>query len=96
MTIKAPNTVSKLFFFDKRIKGFYEKQGYTSVPFDSIEIQKMIVESNKDLKKLFCNIWGVPRGNHLLDMYRELNGNIHEFFLHLDNHNQQLFTTINW
>ena len=96
MTAIASNTVSKLYYFDKRITGFYEKQGYTSMPFDGMEVQKMIVDSQKELKELFYKIWGLTMGNHLLDIFYDFRGNIHEFYMHLDTQNQQLFSTINW
>jgi hypothetical protein len=96
MTAIASNTVSKLYYFDKRIKGFYEKQGYNSMPFDGVEVQKMIVDSQKELKELFYKIWGLTMGNHLLDIFYDFKGNIHEFYMHLDTQNQQLFSTINW
>ncbi len=96
MTAVASNIVSKLYYFDNRIKSFYEQHGHTALPFDGTEVQKMIVDSQKELKELFYKIWGLTMGNHLLDIFYDFSGNIHEFYIHLDTQNQQLFTTINW
>ena len=95
-TALAPNTVSKLYYFDTRIKNFYEKHGYNSVPFDGKAVQKMMDKSKLELKELFYKIWGSDMGYHLLDKFYSFQGNVHEFFMSLDGKNRQRFTTINW
>jgi len=90
------NTVSKLYYFDKRIKSFYEESGYTNIPFDYKEAQKMIDDSQKELTKLFFKIWGSTMAYHLLVKFYSLGGNILEFFMSLDSENRERFTTINW
>jgi hypothetical protein len=96
MTALAPNTVSKLCYFDNRIKSFYEKNGYTNMPFDGKEVQKMIESSQLELNALFYKIWGSTMGFHLLDKFYEFRGNIHEFFMSLDSNNRELFTGKDW
>ena len=96
MTALYPNTVSKLFYFDSRIKSFYEKNGYTSVPFDGSEVQKMIEGSRKNIAALFDKIWGDSMGFHLLGKFYEFRGNIYEFYMSLDSNNRQLFSEKNW
>lgn len=90
------NTVSKLFYFDNRIKSFYEKNGYTNMPFDGKEVQKMIEGSQLELNALFYKIWGSTMGYHLIDKFYDSRGNILEFFTSLDPENRERFTTINW
>jgi len=96
MTALSPNTVSKLNYFDNRIKSFYEKNGYTNIPFDSKEVQKMIEGSQLELNALFYKIWGSSMGYHLLDKFYDSRGNIYEFFMSLDVENRERLTTINW
>ena len=96
MIALTPNTVSKLYYFDNRIKSFYEKNGYTNMPFDSKEVQKMIESSQLELNALFYKIWGSTMGYHLLDKFYDFWGNILEFFMSLDADNREKFTTINW
>lgn len=96
MIALTPNTVSKLYYFDNRIKSFYEKNGYTNMPFDSKEVQKMIESSQLELNALFYKIWGSTMGYHLLDKFYDFRGNILEFFMSLDVENREKFTTINW
>ncbi|WP_289055766.1 hypothetical protein [Carboxylicivirga marina] len=96
MIALASNTVSKLYYFDNRIKSFYEMNGYSNLPFDGIKVQKMIEQSQSELIKLFHKIWGSSMGYHLLDKFYHFRGNIHEFFMSLDSDNQEKFTTINW
>ncbi|MCT4643636.1 MAG: hypothetical protein N4A74_01520 [Carboxylicivirga sp.] len=96
MTTLAPNTVSKLYYFDNRIKSFYENHGHNSIPFDSTKVQKMISESQKELRELFYKIWGSSMGCHLLDKFYDFRGNVHEFFMSLDRSNRELFTGKDW
>ena len=95
MTALAPNTVSKLYYFDNRIKSFYEKNGYTNIPFDSQEVQKMIEKSELELNALFYKIWGSDMGFHLLDKFYDFRGNVYEFFMSLDAQNRNKLTSIN-
>jgi hypothetical protein len=92
----APNTISKLFYFDNRIRSFYEKHNFKSVPFDGREVQGMIEASRKELSELFLKIWGSSMGYHLLDKFYDNRGNIYEFFLCLDTQNRQLLTSKDW
>lgn len=92
----APNTVSKLFYFDSRIKSFYEKYGYTSVPFDGARVQKMIEDARKDIAGLFRKIWGSSMGYHLLGRFYEFQGNVYEFYMSLDRNSHQLFSKTDW
>ena len=96
MTVLAPNTVSKLFYFDNRIKSFYEKNGYTSLPFESKMVLKMIDDSQLELNELFFKIWGSTMGYHLLSKFYDFRGNVFEFFMSLDSDNRNRFTSINW
>ncbi|WP_075604070.1 hypothetical protein [Saccharicrinis aurantiacus] len=96
MTALSPNTVSKLYYFDSRIKSFYEKNGYTSLPFDGEKVQEMIDDSRLELNALFYKIWGSTMGFHLLSKFYSSNGNIYELFMSLDPENKEKFTTINW
>ena len=96
MTALSPNTVSKLNYFDNRIKSFYEKNGYTNIPFDSKEVQKIIEGSQLELNALFYKIWGSSMCYHLLDEFYDSRGNIYEFFMSLDTENRERLTTINW
>ncbi len=96
MIALAPNTVSKLYYFDIRIKSIYEKHGHTSIPFDGTWIQNMIEESRNDIALLFKRIWGSSMGYHLLDKFYDFRGNVHEFFMNLDNNNRELFTAKDW
>lgn len=96
MTVLAPNTVSKLYYFDNRIKSIYEKYGYTSLPFDGSMVQKIIEKSRKDIALLFDKIWGSSMGFHLLGKFYEFRGNIYEFFMSLDSNNRELFTGKDW
>jgi len=95
MTALSPNTVSKLYYFNSRIKSFYEKNGYTSLPFDGEKVQEMIDASRLELNALFYKIWGSTIGFHLLDKFYSSN-DIYEFFMSLDPENKEKFTTINW
>lgn len=90
------NTISKLFYFDSRIKSFYQKHGYSSIPLDSREVQKMIDDSQKETKELFHKIWGSSMGYHLLGKFWEFRGNILEFYMSLDENNRQLFSNKDW
>ncbi len=92
----APNTVSKLFYFDSRIRSFYEKHNFKSVPFDGRMVQEMIEASRKELSELFLKIWGSSMGYHLLDKFYDKRGNIYEFFMCLDSQNRQLLTSKDW
>lgn len=94
--ILAANTVSKLYYFDNRIKSFYEKYNYQSVPFDDKIVQEMIEASRKELSELFLKIWGSSMGCHLLDKFYTYRGNIYEFFMCLDSQNRLLFTSKDW
>lgn len=96
MTQLHPNTVSKLYYFDSRIKSFYEKEGFNSIPFDGKKVQEMIETVQPDLTALFLKIWGGTMGAHLLDKFYTFRGNIHEFYLSLDSKNRQLFSSIDW
>lgn len=96
MTGLPHNTISKLFYFDNRIKSFYEKHGYTSIPLDGVEVQKMINKSEQEITQLFHKIWGSSMGYHLLDKFYGFCGNIYEFFMCLDLKNRQRFTSVNW
>ncbi len=92
----APNTVSKLYYFDNRIKSIYEKHGHSSIPFDGTKVQDMIEESRKDIALLFDKIWGSSMGFHLLGKFYEFRGNVHDFFMSLDSSNRELFTGKDW
>ncbi|MCW3788501.1 hypothetical protein [Plebeiibacterium sediminum] len=96
MTALAPNTLSKLYYFDNRIKSFYEKNGYTNIPFDGNKIQKMIEDSQLELNALFYKIWGSDMGYHLLDKFYDFRGNVYEFFMSLDSSNRELLTGKDW
>ena len=96
MTTLAQNTVSKLFYFDNRIKSFYEKNGHTSMPFDGKKVQNMIDGSQLELNELFYKIWGPEMGYHLLDKFYNYQGNIYEFFMCLDSKNRELLTGKDW
>lgn len=96
MTQLAPNTVSKLNYFDIRIKSIYEKYGYISIPFDNIKVQKMMDEAETDLAMLFHNIWGSSMGYHLLNKFYSFSGNVYELFMSLDKHNRDLLTGKDW
>jgi hypothetical protein len=90
------NTVSKLYYFDTRLKSIYEKYGHASIPFSGILVQNMIEESRKDIALLFDKIWGSSMGYHLLGKFYEFRGNVHEFFMCLDGNNRELFTGKDW
>ena len=96
MTALAPNTISKMYYFDNRIKSIYEKHGHTSIPFDGTTVQNMIEESRKEIAMLFDKIWGSSMGFHLLGKFYGFRGNIHEFFMSLDSNNRELFTGKDW
>ena len=96
MTALAPNTVSKLNYFDNRIKSIFERYGHASIPLDGIKVQNMIEESRNDIALLFGKIWGSSMGYHLLGKFYEFRGNIHEFFMSLDSNNRELFTGKDW
>ena len=96
MTALAPNTVSKLYYFDNRIKSIFERYGHASIPLDGIKVQKMIEESRNDIAVLFDKIWGSSMGFHLLGKFYEFRGNIYEFFMSLDNKNRELLTGKDW
>lgn len=96
MTALAPNTVSKLYYFDNRIKSFYEKYGHACVPLDGAKVQQMIHEASKDFVPLFYKIWGSTMGYHLLNKFYDFRGNVFEFFMSLDAQNRERFTSINW
>jgi len=95
-TILNPNTVSKLYYFDNRIKSFYEKNGYSSIPFDGRKVQKMIQASQEELAGLFLKIWGEYMGAHLLDKFYDCLGNVLDFYMNLDGTNRQLLSQKNW
>ncbi len=95
-TALNPNTISKLYYFDNRIKSFYEKNGYNSIPFDGKKVQEMIDASQNDLANLFHKIWGSSMGYHLLNKFYDFRGNIHEFYMSLDDSNRQLLSSKNW
>lgn len=92
----SSNTVSKLYYFDNRVRSFYEKHGFHSVPFDGREVQEMIKASQQELSSLFLKIWGSSMGYHLLDKFHNYRGNIYEFFMCLDGKNRDLFTSTDW
>ncbi len=92
----TPNTVTKLFYFDNRVRSFYEKHNYQAVPFDGRSVQEMIQSSRMELSELFLKIWGSSMGYHLLDKFYQYRGNIYEFFLCLDDQNRELFTSKDW
>ncbi|WP_430811567.1 MULTISPECIES: hypothetical protein [unclassified Carboxylicivirga] len=96
MTALAPNTVSKLYYFDNRIKSIYEKHGHTSIPFDGTKVQAMIHEAAKELVALFYKIWGSIMGYHLLNKFYDFRGNVYEFFMSLDSTNRELLTGKDW
>jgi hypothetical protein len=96
MTALATNTVSKLYYFDNRIKSIFEKHGHTSMPFDGTKVQNMIEASRNEIAILFDKIWGSSMGFHLLGKFYEFRGNIHEFFMSLDSNNRELFTGKDW
>jgi len=90
------NTVSKLFYLDNRVRSFYEKHGFNSVPFDGQKVQEMIDASHQELTELFLKIWGLSMGYHLLDKFYSYRGNIYEFFMCLDSTNREMFTGKDW
>jgi hypothetical protein len=90
------NTISKLYYFDIRIKSIYEIHGHTSIPFKGTLVQNMIEESRKDIALLFDKIWGSSMGYHLLGKFYEFRGNVHEFYMSLDGNNRELFTGKDW
>jgi hypothetical protein len=90
------NTVSKLSYFDKRIKSFYQKQGFINLPLDESKMPPLIESINDDLSALFLKIWGSSMGAHLLDKFYAYRGNILEFYLCLDAKNRELFSAIDW
>lgn len=96
MITLAPNTVSKLNYFDNRIKSYYEKHGNICVPLDGTRVQKMIDQAQNELRELFYKIWGSSMGYHLLDKFYGFRGNVFEFFMSLDAQNRERFTSINW
>ena len=95
-TALPPNTVSKLFYFDNRIRSFYEKHNYKSVPFDGRVVQEMIETSRIELSELFNKIWDSSMWYHLLDKYNDYRGNVFEFFMCFDSQNRQLLTSKGW
>jgi hypothetical protein len=94
--VLPPNTVSKLFYFDNRIRSFYEKNNYKSIPFDGRAVQEMIEASRVELSELFNLIWGSSMGYHLLDKFYNYQGNVYEFFMCLDGQNRQSLTSKDW
>ena len=96
MTALATNTVSKLYYFDNRIKSIFEKHGHASMPFDGTKVQNMIEASRNEIAILFDKIWGSSMGFHLLGKFYEFRGNIHEFFMSLDSNNRELLTGKDW
>ncbi len=96
ITALPPNTVSKLFYFDNRIRSFYEKHDYKFMPFDGRAVQEMIEASRVELSELFNIIWDSSMGYHLLDKFYDYRGNVYEFFMCLDSHNCQLLTSKDW
>lgn len=90
------NTVSKLYYFDCRIKSFYEQNGYNSIPFDNRKVYDMIESSRKELSELFIKIWGLSMGYHLLDKFYSYNGNILDFYTNLDQTNMDSFSNKDW
>lgn len=96
ITALPPNTVSKLSYFDNRIRSFYEKHNYKSVPFDGRVVQEMIEASRIELSDLFLRIWGSSMGYHLLDKFFNYQGNVYEFFMCLDSQNRQSLTSKDW
>ncbi|MBN2729524.1 MAG: hypothetical protein JXR53_09905 [Bacteroidales bacterium] len=95
-TTLHPNTVSKLYYLDNRIKSFYEKNGYSSIPFDGRKVQEMIQASKKELAELFLKIWGDCMGAHLLDKFYTYQGNVLDFYMSLDGKNRQLLSQKDW
>jgi hypothetical protein len=95
-TALHPNTVSKLYYLDTRIKSFYEKHGYSSIPFDGRKVQEMIQASQKELRELFVKIWGDFMGSHLLDKFYDYRGNVLDFYTSLDGSNRQLLSNKDW
>lgn len=95
-TTLHPNTVSKLYYLDNRIKSIYEKNGYSSIPFDGRKVQEMIQASQKELAELFLKIWGKSMGAHLLDKFYDNRGNVLDFYMSLDGQNRQLLSQKDW
>lgn len=96
MFLLPPNTVSKLYYFDNRIKNIYENHGFTSIPFNGSSLQGMIGKSRNEIAVLFERIWGSSMGYHLLGTFYAFKGNILEFYMSLDEHNRQLFSGKDW
>ena len=90
------NTVSKLYYFDNRIKSIYEDYGYSSVSLESDIISIMIGDTYAALSTLFKKIWGNHMGAHLLDKFYSFEGNILELYMSLDCNNKQLFSSKDW
>ncbi len=96
VTILHPNTITKLYYLENRIKSFYEKKGYSSLPFDGRKVQEMIQASQKELAELFLKIWGDYMGSHLLDKFYGYRGNVLDFYMSLDDKNRQLLSQKDW
>jgi len=90
------NTISKLYYFDNRIKSIYQDHGYTSIPFNREEALQMIDNTYADLSELFKKIWGDFMGAHLLDKYYSFSGNIFDLYMSLDSDNRHIFSNTDW
>ena len=90
------NTISKLYYFDIRIKSIYKNYGYTSVPFERENIRMMIDETYAELSTLFKKIWGDSMGSHLLDKFYSFDGNILDLYMSLDCNNKLIFSKKDW
>jgi hypothetical protein len=90
------NTISKLYYFDNRIKGIYKDYGYSSVSLESDIIRIMIDDTYAELSTLFKKIWGDYMGAHLLDKFYSFEGNILDLYMSLDANNRQIFSNKNW
>lgn len=92
----SPDTISKLYYLDMRIKGIYHKNGHESIPIDGCLVQEMIDEARNEIAQLFRKIWGEFMGYHLLGKFYECQGNIFDFYMALDLENKNLFTDKDW
>ena len=90
------NTVSKLYYFDSRIKSIYEEYGYSSISFKRDIIRIMMDDTYAELSTLFKRIWGDHMGAHLLDKLYTFDGNILELYMSLDASNRESFSNKDW
>ncbi|GEM_PF-6227793 len=87
----------KLKYFDGRINDIYERHGFSHVPFERHEIEKMISECQDDLRFFFERVFvDKDMAAHLTDKFYSCAGNVYEFFCELDETNMDALLTRNW